>query len=105
MRRINPTGEDNILQYKNIVLDLERRLCQVDENNIELTFKEYELLRMFMLNIGIVLTRDMIMEKVWDYEFAGESRTVDMHIKTLRKKLGEAGSLIVTVRNVGYKLQ
>ena len=105
MRRINPTVEDNILQYKNVVLDLERRLCQVDDNNIELTFKEYELLRMFMVNTGIVLTRDMIMEKVWDYEFAGESRTVDMHIKTLRKKLGEAGSLIVTVRNVGYKLQ
>lgn len=105
MRRIKSAGDDDILRYKNIVLDQDRRLCLVDDKNVELTFKEYELLRMFMSNVGIVLTRDMIMETVWDYEFAGESRTVDMHIKTLRKKLGEAGSLIVTVRNVGYKLQ
>ena len=70
-----------------------------------MTYKEYELLRLFLSNIGIVLTRDMIMGAVWDTEYAGETRTVDMHVKTLRKKLGEAGNLIVTVRNVGYKLE
>lgn len=105
MRRIKPMSDDVILKYKNIYLDQDRRLCLVDEENVELTFKEYELLRLFLSNLGIVLTREMIMEIVWGTDFAGESRTVDMHIKTLRKKLKEAGSLIITVRNVGYKLE
>ncbi len=105
MRRIKPMSDDVILKYKNIYLDQDRRICLVDEENVELTFKEYELLRLFLSNLGIVLTREMIMEAVWGTDFAGESRTVDMHIKTLRKKLKEAGSLIITVRNVGYKLE
>ncbi len=105
MRRIKPTSDDMVLKYKNIYLDQERRRCLVDEENVELTFKEYELLRLFLSNLGIVLTRETIMETVWGTDFAGESRTVDMHIKTLRKKLKEAGSLIITVRNVGYKLE
>ena len=105
LRRIKPMSDDVVLKYKNILLDQERRICLVDEQCVELTFKEYELLRLFLSNIGIVLTRDMIMETVWDSEFVGETRTIDMHIKTLRKKLGDAGSLIVTVRNVGYKLE
>lgn len=105
LRRIKPMSEDTILQYKNILLDRERRVCTVDGQSLELTYKEYELLRLFLSNIGIVLTRDMIMGAVWDTEYAGETRTVDMHIKTLRRKLGEAGNLIVTVRNVGYKLE
>ncbi len=105
MRRIKPMSDDVILKYKNIYLDQDRRICLVDEENVELTFKEYELLRLFLSNLGIVLTREMIMETVWGTDFTGESRTVDMHIKTLRKKLKEAGSLIITVRNVGYKLE
>lgn len=105
LRRIKPMSEDVVLKYKNILLDQERRVCQVDEQNVELTYKEYELLRLFLSNIGIVLTRDMIMGTVWESEFAGESRTVDMHIKTLRRKLGDAGGLILTVRNVGYKME
>ena len=105
MRRIKPMSGDVVLKYKNIYLDQDRRICLVDEENVELTFKEYELLRLFLCNLGIVLTRDIIMETVWGTDFAGESRTVDMHIKTLRKKLKEAGSLIITVRNVGYKLE
>ncbi len=105
MRRIKPTSDDVVLKYKNIYLDQDRRLCLVDEENVELTFKEYELLRLFLSNLGIVLTRETIMENVWGTDFAGESRTVDMHIKTLRKKLKDAGSLIITVRNVGYKLE
>jgi len=71
----------------------------------ELTFKEYELLRLLLENPGLVLTRDRIMNKVWDTDFEGESRTVDMHIKALRQKLGEAGAYIKTVRNVGYKIE
>ncbi len=105
MRRIKPTSDDLVLKYKNIYLDQDRRLCLVDAENVELTFKEYELLRLFLSNLGIVLTMEIIMETVWGTDFAGESRTVDMHIKTLRKKLKEAGSLIITVRNVGYKLE
>ena len=105
MRRIKPTSDDLVLKYKNIYLDQDRRLCLVDAENVELTFKEYELLRLFLSNLGIVLTRETIMETVWGTDFMGESRTVDMHIKTLRKKLKEAGSLIITVRNVGYKLE
>ena len=105
MRRVKPTSDDVVLKYKNIYLDQDRRICLVDEENVELTFKEYELLRLFLSNLGIVLTREAIMDTVWGMDFAGESRTVDMHIKTLRKKLGEAGSLVITVRNVGYKLE
>ncbi len=70
-----------------------------------LTFKEYELLKLLLLNTGIVLSRERIMDKVWGTDFEGESRTVDMHIKTLRQKLGESGSCIKTVRNVGYKIE
>ena len=105
MRRIRPSSDDAVLRYKNIYLDQDRRICLVDGENVELTYKEYELLRMFLFDLGIVLTREIIMETVWGTDFAGESRTVDMHIKTLRKKLKEAGSLIITVRNVGYKLE
>ena len=105
MRRIRPSSDDAVLRYKNIYLDQDRRICLVDGENVELTYKEYELLRMFLFNLGIVLTREIIMETVWGTDFAGESRTVDMHIRTLRKKLKEAGSLIITVRNMGYKLE
>lgn len=105
MRRIKPMSGEVVLKYKNIYLDQNRRICLVDGEKVELTFKEYELLRLFLSNLGIVLTREIIMETVWGTDFAGESRTVDMHIKTLRKKLKEAGSLIITVRNVGYKLE
>ena len=104
MRRIKPMSDDVVLKYKNIYLDQDRRICLADEENVELTFKEYEMLRLFLSNPGIVLTREMIMETVWGTDFTGESRTVDMHIKTLCKKLKEAGGLIITVRNVGYKL-
>lgn len=105
LRRTRPSSDDVVLKYKNIYLNQDRRVCLVDGENVELTFKEYELLRLFLSNLGIVLTREVIMETVWGTDFAGESRTIDMHIKTLRKKLGEAGSLVITVRNVGYKLE
>lgn len=105
LRRTRPSSDDVVLKYKNIYLDQDRRICLVDGKNVELTYKEYELLRLFLSNLGIVLTREVIMETVWGTDYAGESRTIDMHIKTLRKKLGEAGSLVITVRNVGYKLE
>ena len=76
----------------------------VDIKHCELTYKEYELLKMLMLHAGIVTGRDEILNRVWGMDFQGESRTLDMHIKTLRQKLGDAGSMIKTVRNVGYIL-
>ena len=105
LRRVKKDESEDVLRYKNIVLDQDRRLCTLDGEKVELTFKEYELLKLFLNNTGIVLTRYSIMASVWGYDFTGESRTVDMHIKTLRKKLGAAGGMIVTVRNVGYKLE
>ncbi|MBO5489417.1 MAG: response regulator transcription factor [Eubacterium sp.] len=105
LRRFKPMNDSVILQYNDITLNQEKRTCVVKGETVNLTYKEYELLRLFLSNVGIVLTRDMIMESVWKADFIGESRTVDMHVKTLRKKLGEAGNLIVTIRNVGYKLE
>ncbi len=105
LRRAMRTSEDAVLDFGTIKLDTERRICMVNGVNTELTFKEYELLKCFMSNAGLVLSRDKLMDTVWDSEFAGESRTIDMHVKTLRKKLGDAGGHIITVRNVGYKLE
>ena len=105
LRRSQETGEEVRLQVGEIVLDEERHSVSVGEVLCELTYKEFELLKFFMINEGIVLRRDVIMDRVWGTDFEGESRTLDMHIKTLRQKLREAGSLIKTVRNVGYQLE
>ena len=80
-----------------------KHIVKVDGNEVQLTFKEFELLCYLLENAGNVLTREKILAKVWDYGFAGESRTVDVHIRTLRQKLGECGDMIETVRGVGYK--
>ena len=105
LRRVHLEEESTVLKYKNITMEKDRRVVSVDGEVIELTYKEYELLKTLLSNVGMVLTRDILMNTVWDADYAGESRTIDMHIKTLRKKLKEAGSLILTVRNVGYKLE
>ena len=76
----------------------------VDGQETELTYKEYQLLKMLIQNSGIVLQRSQILDRVWGIDYEGESRTLDMHIKTLRRKIGEKGSLIQTVRNVGYTM-
>ena len=93
------------LQLEEISLDHERRTVFVGNEQVELTFKEYELLRLLMSNVGVVMSRETIMIHVWGTDFEGESRTVDMHIKTLRQKLGESGARIRTVRNVGYVIE
>ena len=77
---------------------------RVNGRDVTLTFKEFELLCMLFRNRGVVLTRDRILNEVWGYAFDGENRTVDVHIRTLRAKLGECGDLIETVRGVGYKI-
>ena len=82
----------------------DRHTVTVDGENVTLTYKEFEILCMLLKNMGIVLTRDQLLNSVWGYSFDGESRTVDVHIRTLRQKLGIAGDLIETVRGVGYKI-
>lgn len=101
-RSAKPEDKEKVLRLGNIVLDRERHAVYVKGASCELTYKEYELLKLLMVNAGIVTTRDVILERVWGTDFEGESRTLDMHIKTLRQKLKEEGSLIKTVRNVGY---
>lgn len=97
--------ENRILQLDALTLDHERHAVYIAEKSVELTFKEYELLRLLLLNVGVVVSRENIMIQVWGTDFEGESRTVDMHIKTLRQKLGEMGTRIKTVRNVGYVIE
>ena len=101
------TGDrvDTLFSLGGIVMDDEKHQVTADGDHCELTFKEYELLKFLLSNQGIVLSRDKIMDRVWGTDYKGESRTVDMHIKTLRQKLGSQGSLIKTVRNVGYKIE
>ena len=94
--------EENMLTCGNVTLDGEKRMVYVDGKSIELTYKEFELLKLLMKNHGIVISRDVIMERVWDSSFEGESRTIDVHVRTLRQKLGDGGALIKTIRNVGY---
>lgn len=105
LRRSNAASEEKTLALGEIQIDNEKHCVYVGNQLCELTYKEFELLKMMMQNVGIVLTRDRIMDRVWGTDYEGESRTLDMHIKTLRKKLGEEGSRIKTVRNVGYVLE
>ena len=105
LRRVPPKVEEiSALQYEGIVMDDKKRQVISGEHQCELTFKEYELLKLLLLNKGIVLSREKIMDHVWGFDYEGESRTVDMHIKTLRQKLQENGECIKTIRNVGYKI-
>ena len=105
LRRTGESVEEQNLTLGEVSIDCKKHMVTVGDEVCELTFKEYELLKLLMMNAGIVMTRDVIMERVWGIDFEGESRTLDMHIKTLRKKLGEEGIRIKTVRNVGYVLE
>lgn len=104
LRRVDEETETVMLAVGEIQMDPKKRLVEVSGKPIQLTYKEFELLAYFLANPGIVLSRDQLMNKVWSYDYSGETRTVDVHIRTLRQKLGRARSQIVTVRNVGYKL-
>ena len=97
--------EPKLLKMDDLEIDHERHVVTVNNEPVDLTYKEYELLRLLMGSQGIVMTREVIMRSVWDTDFEGETRTVDMHIKTLRHKLGDYGSRIKTVRNVGYVIE
>ena len=104
LRRAGSASEETRLVLGGIILDAESHVVTVNGERVAFTYKEFELLQYLMKNEGIVLTRDKLMSAVWGFDFEGESRTVDMHIKTLRQKLGSCGSMIETVRGVGYKI-
>lgn len=103
LRRSIPKAT-TVMRCGNIELSVEKHSVKVDGKEIILTLKEYDLLHLFLKNQGYVLTRDQLLEKVWGQDFIGETRTVDVHIGTLRTKLGDAGNLIETVRGVGYRM-
>ena len=97
-------GSENVTEYKSLCLNYEERNVKVEGKDVILTFKEFELLYYLLSHKNTVVSREKLLEKVWGTDFEGESRTLDVHVRSLRKKLGEAGDYIETVRNVGYKL-
>ena len=105
LRRSMNMEDEKFLSAGDIFLDGEKHMVYVKDEPVDLTFKEYELLKLLIQNQGIVMSRDVIMERIWGIDFEGESRTLDVHIKTLRQKLKNAGTLIKTVRNVGYMIE
>lgn len=104
LRRARPKEDDQLIAIDGVVIDKKKRTVLVDGEPISLTYKEFELLYYLFRNKNIVLNREMIMAQVWGYDFEGESRTVDVHIASLRHKLKGKASLIETVRNIGYKV-
>ena len=105
LRRSMNMEDEKFLSAGDIFLDGEKHMVYVKDEPVDLTFKEYELLKLLIQNQGIVMSRDVIMERIWGIDFEGESRTLDVHIKTLRQKLKNTGTLIKTVRNVGYMIE
>jgi len=105
LRRCKPAKQENLLRVNGLVLNPDEHTVMVDGERIGLTYKEYELLYLFLSQPGTAFTREQLLCSVWNAEYLGETRTVDMHIRTLRQKLGDYGSLIETVRNVGYRLE
>ena len=105
LRRCEPDEKEEVLSIGEITLSDKEHLVTVNGEKVVLTFKEFEILKLFMSNPGIVFSRDKLLSKVWGIDYLGESRTVDVHIKTLRQKLGDAGALIETVIGVGYKME
>lgn len=104
LRRARPASEAAVYTYGALTLDTESHQVHVGDQSTALTYKEYELLRLFCSRPGRAFTRDELLQRIWGYDYDGENRTVDVHIKTLRTKLGECGELIETVRGVGYRL-
>lgn len=105
LRRCKPKQEHSLLKVKELILSQEERTVFIKDKKIALTYKEFELLQLFLSHPGKVYTRDILYNEIWGFDYIGESRTVDMHIRTLRQKLGEYGEMIETVRNVGYRMK
>ena len=107
LRRVSKdAGEgEGLLMCGNLTMDGKKHEVKVDGSVVTLTLKEFELLKQLLKHPGIVLTRDQLLEDIWGYDFGGETRTVDVHVRTLRQKLGDAGEYIETVRGVGYRMR
>lgn len=105
LRRTNPDGEEKILTMGGLRLEVESRRVLVHGEKVELTLKEFEILKLFLEHPGRVYTREQLLERIWSTDYFGETRTVDVHIGTLRTKLGTCGDGIRTVRGVGYKME
>ena len=104
LRRSRKTEEKSQIELSGVSMNIKKHDVTVNGKEVALTLKEFELLEKLMLNKGIVLTRDQLLTEIWGYDFDGETRTVDVHVRTLRQKLGEKGDLIQTVRGVGYRV-
>ena len=104
LRRSNSIREQ-ILRLEKLTVDIEKHIVTINGERVNLTFKEFEILRLFLSHPGTVYSREQLFEEIWGSEFVGESRTVDMHIRTLRQKLGSCGDYIKTVRGIGYKME
>ena len=104
LRRCKPVVHPRAFKLEGLVLSVDEHTVSIDGKRVCLTYKEYELLHLFLSQPGIAFTREQLLRHVWNTEFLGETRTVDMHIRTLRQKLGNYGHMIETVRNVGYRL-
>ena len=102
LRRCRPV-QQQVLRCSGLAVDTKEHTVTADGVRVELTYKEFQLLRLFLSHVGTAFTRDQLMEQVWGMDFCGESRTIDMHIRTLRQKLGAYGEHIETVRSVGYR--
>ena len=105
LRRCKPVKETRLLTLEGLVVNPHEHTVTVDGARVSLTYKEYKLLHLFLSQPGIAFTREQLLSSIWNTEYLGETRTVDMHIRTLRQKLGTYGSIIETVRNVGYRLE
>lgn len=105
LRRTTPRQDQQVLQAGALSLNLGEHLVTVDGQRVTLTLKEFEVLRVMMEHVGQVFTRDRLLGEIWGYDFDGETRTVDVHMRTLRQKLGRCGDYIETVRGVGYRLE
>ena len=104
LRRTKANTPCETITIGNLSVNPEKHIVTANGKNITLTYKEYQMLLLLMQNKGVVFSRDKLLNKIWGYEFDGENRTVDVHIRTLRTKLGECGNLITTVRGFGYKI-
>ncbi len=105
LRRTNQITENEVLEYGEIIINKAAHVVTINGKNIDLSFKEFELLTYFMENKGIALSREKILNSVWNYDYFGDARTIDTHVKKLRSKLGEKGDLIKTVWGMGYKFE
>ena len=105
LRRCRQSEKQHLMRSGELVLNVDERTVSIEGNRVMLTYKEYELLKLFLSNPGIVFSRDQLFGSIWGSDYIGESRTVDMHIRTLRQKLGKYGDIIETVRNVGYRME